>query len=498
MRQIFVYTILVLSLVMSSVAAAPKEQILENLPVDEQIKLVEDSAPAVVLGDMNALIQRMDTHGQGVPVVVYNSLSWSRTDGVQIDSPYPGQGGYVAVKDSSGKAYPARNIGDRLCFTAHGVPALGYKVFWIIRTTAPVSTGIHCKGTTLENQYYKVVLDSDGGFISQIYDKIRARNVLGRNDRGGVLQMLTQKSAGGGEVTLGAPGEKLEVKDLKGYGEVVIMDSGPARATISFDKKYGTSYFVQDLTLYDSVDRIDVHLTTDWQGAGAKNASTLAVSLPTAFTTGSNSFAVPCNGIANTTDNYGNPSVRWVDISDGSYGVSLLAQNTSSYEALRGVLRASLLESSDAAASSKGGTREMTYSIYPHKGDWRCGTVRRAFDLSEPLSAYIVKAHSGDLPSTSELFSISAPKGIVARVKGLDNGNGLAVSLYEATGNVGGDVLVRANIPVKYLVETDARGNVIGKMIEVHNNSFSVNLKKYQMRFFTIFNSANSSSDGHR
>ena len=37
------------------------------------------------------------------------------------------------------------------------------------------------------------------------------------------------------------------------------------------------------------------------------------------------------------------------------------------------------------------GEHRFTYSLYPHAGDWRCGTIPEAYCLNQPAMAMLVR-----------------------------------------------------------------------------------------------------------
>src|SRR5690606_264399 len=77
---------------------------------------------------------------------------------------------------------------------------------------------------------------------------------------------------------------------------------------------------------------------------------------------------------------------HWADLSEGNYGVSLLNDCKYSYDVKVNLMRLSLLRAPvhpDEHADQ--GEHRMTYSLYPHFGDWRYGTVQQGFQLNVPL-----------------------------------------------------------------------------------------------------------------
>ena len=90
------------------------------------------------------LISKIDTRGEGVPVVVFNPLGWSRTDVVEVNVGFS-ESGIVALSlvDPQGVRIPsqitvAEQYGDggmrrvKVTFVARDVPAFGYSLYRIL------------------------------------------------------------------------------------------------------------------------------------------------------------------------------------------------------------------------------------------------------------------------------------------------------------------------------------------------------------------------------
>ena len=82
------------------------------------------------------------------------------------------------------------------------------------------------------------------------------------------------------------------------------------------------------------------------------------------------------------------PAQRWADLSEGDYGVSLLNDCKYGYDIHDNVMRLTLLKSATSPdPEADQGEHAFTYSLYPHLGDWREGTVAQAASLNVPLHA---------------------------------------------------------------------------------------------------------------
>jgi alpha-mannosidase len=118
------------------------------------------------------------------------------------------------------------------------------------------------------------------------------------------------------------------------------------------------------------------------------------------------------------------------------YGLSLLNNCKYGYDVKGGVMRLSLLRCSyDPDPTPDQGEHEITYSIVPHAGDWRTGqTVRRAFELNEPLVAVVVAPHTGQLPAQRSFASLEPGNLVLTALKRAEDGRGMIARFYEAEG----------------------------------------------------------------
>ncbi len=434
---------------------------------------------------LKTLASKINTNGGGIPIVVFNSLSWTRTDAVEVASPFTGQDANVKITDGRGRSWPAKSIGDKLYFTARDVPALGYKVFWANRTSTPVKSGVSASNGVLENQFFRVTVDRDRGTISGIYDKLGKRQVLAPKGEA-ALQILMEDPHGMSAWNIG---RIVGSRDLTGNTEVVTTHGGPARATVTFDHQYDKSSFVQEVTLYDGVPRIDIRMTADWQevGSNSKPSPMLKVAFPTSVQNGKATFEIPFGSIERPTDGAEVPAQKWIDLSGGGYGVSLLNNCKYGFSVDKNTLRATLLRASyDPDPTPDVGTHEMTLSLYPHKGDWRsASTTRRAYELNEPLVARVTDRHKGTLPPAKSFVSISEPNLIVTALKRAEDNDGWILRFYETDGRPC-KASVSVSLPASAVVETDLMERLVGSKIALKQGRFDAKVGKYEIKTYKL------------
>jgi len=136
---------------------------------------------------LSLISANVNTTGNGKAVIVYNALSWDRTDYVMVKTADIGFSSPIQVQDASGNVIPSQVIDDRgvstLVFTAENVPSLGFKVYRAINSAAGSTpagvTGAAAAGViTLDNQYCTVKVNASTGAITSLYDKVNSKELL--------------------------------------------------------------------------------------------------------------------------------------------------------------------------------------------------------------------------------------------------------------------------------------------------------------------------------
>jgi alpha-mannosidase len=438
-------------------------------------------------GALDGLASKISTKGPGIPIIVFNPLSWDRTESVTVASPFPGEETHVRMTDKAGRSYPGRSLGDRLTFTARDVPGLGYKVFWASRVSRPVASGVSFDGPVIANQFFRVRVEPKLGVITGIFDKLNNRNVMVPLGHSDVLQILLEKSD---SMSAWKIGQIEGSKDLVGDSEVVRVDAGPAKATVVFDHRYGQSVFTQEITLYDAVPRIDIKMTADWHEQWSKENPTpmLKAAFSADLSNPKATFEIPFGSIERPSDGAEVVGQKWIDLSDSNYGLSVLNDCKYGFDVKDNTMRVSLLRASQKPDPDPDqGIHEMTYSLYPHKGDWRAaGTARKGYELNEPLIARVATAHSGALPASKSFVSVSPANIITTALKKAEDDDNLILRFYEANGRPG-EAIVQTSLPVRYYAETDLMERQFGDKIPIHGGRFRVKVGKSEIKTYKLF-----------
>ena len=121
---------------------------------------------------------------------------------------------------------------------------------------------------------------------------------------------------------------------------------------------------------------------------------------------------------------------KWMDFSEGRYGVSLLNDCKYGHSVRDGVVSLTLIKSGiepNPVADQE--EHLFTYALYPHAGSWRdAGTVRESYFLNQPLRA----AEGGTPGSVFSFASVEQENVVLETVKQAEDGSGTVLRLYES------------------------------------------------------------------
>jgi len=389
----------------------------------------------------------------GKPVVVFNPLSWERKDVVIIELPEGDLNSY-AVYDDKGKEIPSQMVNEdtyknKILFVAEGVPSYGYKVYKMKEESQSSLSGNKlASNNIIENEYFKVTVDPDSGWIKSIYDKKNNKEVLA--GEGNRLQMLEDKPTAWDAWNIGWTGVEYPMKLKK----IELKEDGPVRTVLSIYHNYlqpgvvkdfptpdfPSSFFRQDIILYKGIDRVEFLTDADWW----EDKTMLKVEFPLAVRDTEATYEIPYGSIKRSTQRntpwdkarFEVSAIRWADVSNNGYGVSLLNNSKYGYDVKDNVMRLSLLRSPkwpDPTADR--GEHQIEYSLYPHRGNWEdANTVNKGYDFNYKLIPFMTGVHKGTLPSEHSFVSMNAPNLVLTTFKKAEDENAYIFQWYESEG----------------------------------------------------------------
>ena len=387
------------------------------------------------------------------PVVVFNPLSWVRKDIVQLELPEGDLNNY-AVYSSDGKEIPSQMVNEdiyknKILFIAEDVPSYGYKVYYLKQESKPsLSENGLSSNNIIENEYFKIIVDSDNGWIKSIYDKINNKEILA--GEGNRLQLLEDKPTAWDAWNIGWTGIEFPMN----FKKIEVKENGPVRTVLSVyhdflkpgvvkdfpTENFPNSFFRQDIILYKGIDRIDFLTNVDWW----EDKTMLKVEFPLTVQDTIATYEIPYGTITRSTQRdtkwnkarFEVSAIRWADVSNNGYGVSLLNNSKYGYDVKDNVMRLSLLRSPkwpDPTADR--GEHQIEYSLYPHNGNWKeANTVNKGYNFNYKLIPFITDVHKGTLPAEYSFVKMNAPNLILTTFKKAEDSDAYIFQWYESEG----------------------------------------------------------------
>ncbi|MGC1658598.1 MAG: glycoside hydrolase family 38 C-terminal domain-containing protein [Candidatus Acidiferrales bacterium] len=412
----------------------------------DMVHFTTNQATSAALADLAARVDTRSPAG-AVPVLVFNSLAWDRTGVIDfsVQMPDPVKDG-VSVLDAQHHLLPAQVLStDAATNTVHllvepkSVPSLGYALLRVVPGRRDVLSDLSARDLTLENSALRVVVDPKTGCISSLFDKRSnfesiAAGACG-NDLIAFKDMPKEYDAWNIDADFDKSFTRLDSPD-----SVRLIETGPLRAIIRVTRTWQHSKFVQDITLYAGLDRVDVVNDIDWH----ETHILLKAAFPLAASSDHATYEIPYGSIERPTTRNNSweaakfevPALRWADLGDAAHGFSLINDSKYGYDAKDNVLRISLLRSPtwpDPDADL--GHHHFSYSLYPHAGDWRQAlTVRRGYEFNSPLESVPVGAHSGEWRGDRSFVGVDQDNVVLTAVKKTEDGDALLFRFYEWAG----------------------------------------------------------------
>src|SRR4030042_647607 len=191
-----------------------------------------------------------------------------------------------------------------LLFIAERIPSLGYRTYRVqsAESSPEYKTGLTADASALENDFFKVSLNPQTGWIRSLYDKRTGREMLA--GEGNVLQASVDEPPNMSAWELGL---KDTAWNIGAQGATIeVIERGPVRAVLRVKNAFRNSLFVQDIRLYHQVPRVDCRLRLDWQ----ERNLLVKAAFPAAVKNTSAVFEIPYGAIPRPADGTEGPATR--------------------------------------------------------------------------------------------------------------------------------------------------------------------------------------------
>ena len=309
---------------------------------------------------------------------------------------------------------------------AEKIPAHG----WRVVPDTEAKNEVRVSDNVIENDLIKITFN-DKFHIVSVYDKEEEREVLADNAEANVIEIFEDypRAHDAWEITSYYK-QKMWIAD--NVSQVSYLPNG-----IRIKRLYQKSEISQDIILRNASKRIDFITTVDWHEDHVLMKASFPVDIRNTYATYDIQFGNlnrPTH--KNTSWDAAKFEVcahKWADLSESNYGVSILNDCKYGYSIEDNIMKISLLKAATYPnPEADRGINTFTYSLYPHKGDFRQGkTVREAYLLNMPLEAQKVSKTEGNIADCYSLISSNKENVIIETVKKAEDSNDIIVRLYE-------------------------------------------------------------------
>ena len=255
-------------------------------------------------------------------VTVFNTKGFASDEAVCL-----GQLDAAALVDADGARYPVQQTAEGAVAFLPALPAKGWRAYSVSNQPEPCAAPFALADDHhLETHYYTVELD-ENGLLSRLYDKENRREVLRPGQRGNLMRMYEDKP-------IYYDNWDIDIYYTEKYWDVTELtslrwtDVGAVSATLELERCISSSLIRQKIRFYANSRRIDFETYVDWH----EHQHLLKVHFPVDVHTDEATFEIQFGNLkrkvhTNTSwdvARFESCGQKWMDLSEGHYGVSLL------------------------------------------------------------------------------------------------------------------------------------------------------------------------------
>ncbi|MEO8661898.1 MAG: glycoside hydrolase family 38 C-terminal domain-containing protein [Bryobacteraceae bacterium] len=476
-----------------------------------------------------SIASRADTQGAGVPVVVFNTLGWNRTDVVEADIGFSAGGVQTfGLVDSQDRPVPVQVMhtegnddgGIRtahIAFIARDVPAMGYSTFRAVPNVAPVaapavvarnaSSTEHEDHGAIENDLYKAEFNLWTGEMTSLVMKENGwqvlsgpGNVVAREHDGGDFWELYGTLNGGRFITMkkpiGAPRPGFTQLSSEFVGGNGSTRGGAVFSEFHITHPFGKNQFSTRVRVYNGLRRIDIRTEILNQEEFVRYRALFPINVKN----GKSVQEIPF-GAVERGEKQEFPAQNWSNYGDGKHGVTLINRGLPGNNVADGTMMLSLMRSTKLisygyiggfepgvgsdSALGLGRRYTLDYAMLPHSGGWQEAMPWRAgLEFNNPLIGVVASAHAGDLGKSWGLLEVSNPQVVVTALKPSRDGSAV-LRVYEASGRAAKGVQVKTTVGLGGVTEANFIEDN-GQAVSVQQGAFTFDLGPYEIKTFKL------------
>jgi alpha-mannosidase len=429
---------------------------------------------------ISSIADKIDFKEKGIPIVVFNSLSWARRDIVSFE--FNSENVYTndfKLVDAEGKSVdyqfitPDDSDSDsklKFLFVAKYVPAHGYKTYYLLPGESaddPKQT-MYVSKTELTSAHYIIKLKPGG--VSSIFDKRLQQELVKKSGfLCGEVFSLESNGHGAGEHT------EVQQPNMQGFTKMSqyspdwqLVENGSVRTVVETVHPWKHCTVKQRLIVYKTLRKIDFEVDIlAFDGERSRefrvafpmdmNQKNVAYEGPMAVVeVGKSELPIP-GGYSQPTQIYDTPCTDlhprvaqdWFSCWDSRKGVTISTDvtafdwidptNSSSEDVvLQPILFATRRSCNMSSVSNwylQRGNHYFKFSLTSHKPDWKLG--RQSGDqANQPMDVIVVHDRSGNgkLQDNFSFASVDKSNVVVSTIKKCDDDDNIVFRCYDIEG----------------------------------------------------------------
>ena len=423
--------------------------------------------------------------GEGDGITVFNTLGFTRDDVVRLPEGCDAE----ALEDADGVIYPVQHTNDGAVVSLKKLPSKGSRVYKKAKIEKDISKLWYSIENTagnkkLETPFYTAVFD-ENGMLARLYDKKNEREVLKEGQKGNRMVMYEDKPMNfdNWDIDMYYTEKGWEASDLTSFEWT---DIGDVCVCVMLERRISKSVIRQKITFYadNAVIRFDTYV--DWK----EHQHLLKVHFPVDLHTDEAAFDIQFGNLTrkihrNTSwdeARFESCGQKWMDMSEGHYGVSLLNDCKYGHSALDGVMTLTLIKSGiEPNPTADQEEHTFTYALYPHAEGWRqANTVQEAMKLNQPL----LSEEGGHAGCQNSFVWVDKSNVIIETVKMAEDDDGIIVRLYESE-----NAKTKAHLFFGEKISSVESCNCLEEIkqtIETDGEGFEITVKPYEIQTYRV------------
>jgi alpha-mannosidase len=498
----------------------------------EEANTIADHA---LQNSLHSIVGYIGFKKKGRSVVVFNPLSWERTDEVKVSINVYGQDtmSYKLVDDVTGQEIPSQLINTKpaagsdeaitLSFVADKVPSLGYKTYSLVPYVAGYKRGVpvnptnpslvnaNAGGDVYENRFYKVQFGPAG--LKSIFDKELQVELLDcKKFEGGEIFQMESVGNGAGEFSDVQPVTMNGFEKLSEYQpKWNCTEYGPVRKSWEFQQQSKFATIRETVTMYDDLKQIDFKV--DILGFSGERYREYRMAFPLKQTASRIAYEVPMGvvevgkdeikgaaGFSKNDQIYSTECSKvhprevqdWFSADKDNVSVTIASSvavfdwidptdSTDKSTILQPILLASRKSCHwEGNYYLQPGNHSFQFSLTSAKGDWKA-TANKGRLQNHPLLPVVVNtnATTGELPSSYSFAGTDADNVLISTIKKSDDENSIIMRLVDMQGKPADATVnwfgqIKGVTKTNIIEEEDQPLNAAGKGIKIKMNPCSI------------------------